>query len=89
MVDKREPNRSSLGLYPEIAFFVMQVKKIMFYRTLTLTDMAKLVGVSVATISRMLKDSNCSAYTMKKILNGLKLNMDDILRFCLPGEHRK
>jgi DNA-binding Xre family transcriptional regulator len=70
----------------EMAFFVRQVEKIMFFRTMTRREMASLTGLTSGTVSRVLHSYTCSAATMRKFMKGLQLTMQDILEFRYPWE---
>ncbi|MDR2199632.1 MAG: helix-turn-helix domain-containing protein [Deltaproteobacteria bacterium] len=65
--------------------FIRQVDRIMFHRTLTYAELAFMCGISHGTISRMFTRNSCSASTMRKLLIGLQLTMDDLLAFDMPG----
>jgi DNA-binding Xre family transcriptional regulator len=59
----------------------------MFHRSLNYSDMAKLCGISLTTVSRLYNHKKCTPATIKKILRGLQISMDDFLEFSLPGDH--
>ncbi|MDR2339020.1 MAG: helix-turn-helix transcriptional regulator [Deltaproteobacteria bacterium] len=73
----------------EKAIFVKQIKRIMFYRTMTCKEMSNLTGLTSGTVSRILTNLTCSTPTMKKILHGLKVSMDDVLDFRFPWDNEK
>jgi predicted transcriptional regulator len=81
-------NNSKLSLrfnYTQKIFFVQQLSKILFYKTMSFTDLGRKCNLAPSTISRMYKHKDFTPETSKKILKGLGMSMDEVLKFTLPG----